>query len=106
MERPSTTDPNGRLKCGCVKVISIRRAVEVIVDELKELIDSRDMEEAKEELSDVCFSIGRLLGAIIGKTYVAVPYDRRCQDKRIKRLKEHGCIRSKRNLVRGRCPNE
>lgn len=106
MVRPSTTDPNGRLKCGCVKVITVRKAVGVIYDEVKELLESRDIEEAKEELSDVCFSIGRLLGAIIGKTYVAVPYDGRCQDKRVKRLKEHGCIRSKRNLVKGRCPNE
>lgn len=106
MARPSTTDPNGELKCGCVKVIPVKKAIGVIFDELKELIGSRDMEEAKEEMSDVCFSIGRMLGAIIGKTYVAVPYDSRCQDKRVKRLKEHGCIRSRRNLVNGRCPNE
>lgn len=106
MTGQGTTDPNGALKCGCVKVITVRNAIGIIFDELKELMESRDMEEAKEEMSDMCFSVGRLLGSIIGKTYVAVPYDRRCQDKRIKRLKEYGCIRSKRNLVNGQCPNE
>ena len=30
MVGPSTTDPNGRLKCGCVKVITVRKAVGVI----------------------------------------------------------------------------
>ena len=100
-----TTDPNGPLRCGCVKVITVRHALKVILDEAIEFIQSKTIEEAKEEASDVCFSIGRLLGAVIGRTYVRVPYDGRCQVKRATRLMEHGCIRSKRNLVDGKCPN-
>ena len=92
-----TTDPNGPLRCGCVKVITVRHALKVILDEAIEFIQSKTIEEAREEASDVCFSIGR--------TYVRVPYDGRRQAKRARRLMEHGCIRSKRNLVDGRCPN-
>ena len=105
MDIPVTTDPNGTLKCGCVKVITVRHALRVIIDEAIEFTQSKTIEEAKEEASDVCFSIGRLLGAVVGRTYVPVPYDGRCQAKRAKRLREYGCIRSRRNLVDGRCPN-
>lgn len=74
--------------------------------ELWELLKVRTWNDAKDEWSDVCYAIGLLLGCMVGKPYVHVPGDEMHIAKKMKRMAEHGCIRSPRNLINGKCPSE
>jgi len=71
-----------------------------IISELGEII----AEPSRDELSDIAYGIGRLLGSVVRRSYVRVPGDRRHVAKIQERMVEYGCIRSRRHLVDGACP--
>ena len=62
------------------------------------------VEDLKDEVSDVMFGLGRLLGYVCGKVYVSVWFDERHVRKIENRMEEYGCVRSRRHLVNGMCP--
>ncbi len=79
------------------------KRVKEIWDEVCEVCEARSMEELKDEVSDVMFGVGRLLGYVCGKVYVSVWFDGRHVKKIERRMEEYGCVRSKRHLVEGKC---
>lgn len=87
--------------CPCVGVLSVKEAVGHILDETRELVTGPSLDE----ISDVCFAAGRAIGALLGRAYVSVPFDARHREKMRVRMAEHGCVRSARHLVNGRCPS-
>jgi hypothetical protein len=77
--------------------------------EIYELIDAikkKDREEIKDELSDIAWGIGRMLGNMLGKPYVRIPGDSAHYHKCVGRMQEYNCMRSKRFLIDGQCPNK
>jgi NTP pyrophosphatase (non-canonical NTP hydrolase) len=95
-----------RMFCGCVKNErgEFCSRVKEIWDEVVEVFGSRSVEELKDEVSDVMFGLGRLLGYVCGKVYVSVWFDERHVRKIENRMEEYGCVRSRRHLVNGMCP--
>jgi hypothetical protein len=91
--------------CGCLKNEKgeFWNRVKEIWDEVCEVCEARNMEELKDEVSDVMFGLGRLLGYVCGKVYVSVWFDERHVKKIERRMEEYGCVRSKRHLVDGKC---
>ena len=73
-----------------------------IWDEMKEFFE----EPSLDEFSDVMFGFGRLLGGLLNKRYVRMPFDRNHIEKIEKRYEKYACIRSERHLVDGRCPSK
>lgn len=102
--------------CGCMDVRSPKQGFADIfsrelVDgklrgEIWELIEVKNWEEFKDELSDIAWGFGRILGGLRNKAYVRVPGDRIHYEKVIARMNEYGCMRSKRFLVGGECPSK
>lgn len=91
----------GALWCGCLDRVPLRRACRDVTDELLELIK----EPSYDELSDVCFGIGRLLGSLTGVPYRPVPFAGPHIEKVAARMQEYGCVRSRRHLRDGHCPS-
>lgn len=91
--------------CGCMKTLGTGQALRDIRDEAWELTKARNLEDARDEISDVMYGIGRLLGSFLKKPYVRVLGDGLHISKIEKRMQEYGCIRSKRWLQNGRCPS-
>ena len=87
--------------CRCMQPVPVRQALRDIADETVELL----REPSRDELSDIAYGIGRLLGALTGRTYVPVPGGARHVRKIEERMAEYGCIRSRRHLLDGRCPS-
>jgi len=97
--------------CGCWKVRGLKdgwldmfglemkkngeRSGEVF--ELINAIKKWDKEEVLDEISDMCWGVGRLIGGLFGKEYVRIWGDRRHYLKVKERFDECGCIRSKNN---------
>ena len=73
--------------------------------ELWELFEVKSFEEFKDELSDISWGFGRILGGFLKKPYVRIPGDGIHFDKVASRVEEYGCIRSPRFLVDGQCPS-
>jgi hypothetical protein len=73
--------------------------------EIYELFEVKSFEEFKDELSDIAWGIGRIIGGLMNKPYVRIPGDGIHYNKVVDRIKEYGCMRSKRFLVDGKCPN-
>jgi hypothetical protein len=67
------------------------------VFELINAIKKMDKEEILDEISDMCWGVGRLIGGLVGKEYVRVIGDKRNYKKVKERFEECGCIRSKNN---------
>ena len=88
--------------CPCSAKLSVKDSLRELAAESVELF----REPSRDELSDVCYAVGRLLGAASGRKYVKVPGDKLHIDKVNARLLEYGCIRSKRHLVAGVCPKK
>jgi len=101
--------------CGCMQVRSWRDGVadlfsRELVDgkrrgEFYELLEVRSIAEFKDELSDISWGVGRIVGGLFKKAYVRVPGDGIHYHKVVARVEEYGCMRSKRFLVEGKCPN-
>ena len=91
--------------CGCLtnEKGELGKRLKEIWDEVVEVFEAKDWEEVKDEVSDVMFGVGRLVGYVCGRVYVSVWYDGRHVRKIEKRFEEYGCVRSKRNLVGGKC---
>jgi hypothetical protein len=102
--------------CGCMEVRSPKEGFADIfsrelVDgkpkgELWELFEVKSFAEFKDELSDIAWGIGRIIGGFLNKAYVRVPGDQIHYEKVASRVSEYGCMRSKRFLVNGECPNK
>lgn len=101
--------------CGCMEVRSYKEGVADLfsrekVDgklrgEIWELLEARTWKEFKDELSDIAWGVGRIIGGFTGKAYVRIPGDGIHYQKVVKRIEDYGCMRSKRFLIEGRCPN-
>lgn len=87
--------------CKCLDVLGVWYALKCIIDEVVEFV----REPSRDELSDICWGVGRLVGALLGKVYVRVPGDRLHYEKVMSRYEEYGCVRSRRFLVDGSCPS-
>jgi len=102
--------------CGCMEVRSPKEGFADIFSrelvkgkpkgELWELFEVKSFAEFKDELSDICWGIGRIIGGFRGKAYVRVLGDQIHYEKVVARVNEYGCMRSKRFLVGGECPNK
>lgn len=102
--------------CGCMQVRPWRDGLADIfsrelVDgkrrgEIYELFEVKSFEEFKDELSDIAWGIGRIIGGLRKKAYVRIPGDSIHYYKVVNRINEYGCMRSKRFLIDGKCPNE
>jgi hypothetical protein len=104
-DSPPIVKPMTRLSsdaCHCSAKLSVKDSLRELASESVELLK----EPSRDELSDVCYAVGRLLGALSGKSYVKVPGDKLHIDKVNARLLEYGCVRSKRHLVAGVCPTK
>jgi len=88
--------------CDCHKAIALKQAVRDIRDEWTELKEEPSMDE----LSDVLYGVGRLLGSLIRVPYIRIPGDGLHVKKINDRMQEYGCIRSKRHLIDGSCPSK
>jgi hypothetical protein len=91
--------------CGCFAVLSVKDAARDILDELKEFIGANSRDEILDELSDICFGIGRLAGALTQRAWVPIPGSSRHVVKISDRMRANGCIRSPRHLRNGSCPS-
>lgn len=100
-----TTEPSS-VWCGCLRPLSPRAALGDVLSEARELVSSRSRDDFLDEASDVCFGVGRLLGALVRRTYVPVPFAKRHKAKIAERMASHGCVRSARHLEDGRCPSQ
>lgn len=88
--------------CKCHGTLTLKEALHGLTDEMVELIE----EPSRDELSDVTYSLNRLAGALVRKPYIGLfPYAKLHKEKVEKRMLEHGCIRSKRHLIDGKCPS-
>jgi hypothetical protein len=89
--------------CGCItnKEGELGQRIADIWDEVVELTEVKSWDEFLDEWSDVMFGIGRLVGYFWGAKYVSVYGDERHVKKIQDRMKEYGCVRSKRHLVEG-----
>lgn len=101
--------------CGCMDVRSLKDGVADLVSrqlvdgklrgEIWELFEARSMAEVKDELSDLAWGVGRIVGGLVNKHYVRIPGDGAHYRKVVGRIEEYGCMRSKRFLIEGKCPN-
>jgi hypothetical protein len=87
--------------CACMGTLSPKQALKDLADEAVELAK----EPSRDELSDVVFAVGRLLGSLINKPLVALPGSRLHVEKISHRMQHHGCVRSVRHLQDGVCPS-
>jgi hypothetical protein len=102
--------------CGCMDVRSPKDGVadlfsRELVDgklrgEIWELLEVKNMDEFKDELSDIAWGVGRIIGGILKKPYVRIPGDGIHYRKVVERVEDYGCMRSKRFLIEGECPNK
>jgi hypothetical protein len=102
--------------CGCMDVRSPKEGFKDIfsrelVDgkprgEMWELFEVKSVAEFKDELSDIAWGVGRIVGGFLKKAYVRIPGDGIHYRKVVDRIEQYGCMRSKRFLVDGHCPNE
>lgn len=86
--------------CACAR--RPRRVLEALHDFRNEVVEFIE-EPGLEEGSDVMFTVGRLLGALLGILYVPVPGGSRCYRKMRRRFRETGCVRSLRHHPPGVC---
>jgi len=77
--------------------------IQEIWDEVVELTEVKSWDEFVDEWSDVVFGFGRLLGYFWGVKYVSLYGDQRHVQKVEARMREYGCVRSRRHLVKGMC---
>lgn len=80
-------------KCGC---LDGKHGIEPLRDEWNELLD---------ELSDVMFALGRVLGDRLGIFCLPLPFQGRHIEKMRARHAKQGCVRSSKHLVDGHCPS-
>ncbi|MBM3301604.1 MAG: hypothetical protein FJY85_16860 [Deltaproteobacteria bacterium] len=102
--------------CGCMQVRSAKDGVadlfsRQLVDgklrgEIWELFEARSMAEVRDELSDLAWGLGRIIGGFVNKPYVRIPGDGIHYRKVVDRIEDYGCLRSRRFLIEGKCPNE
>lgn len=102
--------------CGCMQVRPVKEGVadlfsRQLVDgkprgEFYELLEARTMAKFKDELSDIAWGVGRIIGGFLNKAYVRVPGDGIHYRKVVERIEEYGCMRSTRFLIEGKCPNK
>jgi len=101
--------------CACMGVRRVRDGVSDLCSrarvegklrgEIYELFEVRSFSEFKDECSDIAWGIGRIIAGMMGREYVRIPGDRGHYNKVVGRMKEYGCMRSRRFLVNGRCPS-
>lgn len=89
---------------GMCKCISKPRAIKFAIRDLFEEVVEFIINPSYDEASDIIFCIGRFFGGLIGKVYVSIPGDQLTLNKMRERVKVYGCIRSRRHLKNGRCP--
>lgn len=90
--------------CKCHDTLSFKDGVISIAEEVVEFIKSPSMDE----LSDIVYSINRMVGSLVGFPYLKlIPFlDRKHIYKIDDRMARYNCIRSPRHLINGKCPSE
>lgn len=96
--------------CACTRrVLSVRRALSDVGEEIVELFrapfhpENGFSADIGEEISDIAYATGRLIGALFGQTYCRVPGDSAALMKIKFRALTTGCIRSLRHRKDGEC---
>jgi len=94
--------------CGCVRngKGELGQRLRDLWDEVIELAEAKSVDEFWDEWSDIVFGLGRLVGYFKGVGYVRVWGDERCVYKKMRRMSEYGCTRSRRHLFCGICPSK
>lgn len=94
--------------CGCVRngPDDFVKRLSDIWDEVVELVEVKSVAEFWDEWSDIMFGMGRLVGYFKGVSYVRVWGDDSCVEKKMQRMRDYGCSRSKRHLFCGICPSK
>jgi len=82
-------------------VLAPRQALRDLLDELREFVS----EPSRDELSDIAFGLGRLLGALSRRVYVPVWGAADHVTKIADRMNTYGCVRSRRHLINDACPS-
>jgi hypothetical protein len=77
-------------------------SVRDLLDEIREWVEC----PSRDEWSDICWGVGRLIGSLSNRVYVHIPGDGMHIGKIQKRMSEYGCVRSRAHLINGKCPNE
>jgi hypothetical protein len=75
------------------EVLGVREAFRHIAEEIKEYVDSPSWDE----FSDICFGMGRLVGALLNRKYVRFPFDNLHIMKCNHRFMKYGHFRSLRH---------
>jgi len=101
--------------CKCMEVRSFKNGIadlfsrELVDGKLRgefwELFEVKNFNEFRDELSDISWGIGRILGGFLNKPYVRIPGDKMHYQKVADRMAAYQCTRSKRFLVEGHCPS-
>jgi len=94
--------------CGCVRNErgDFAQRLSDIWDEMIELVEVKSVADFWDEFSDIMFGMGRLVGYFKGLPYVRFWGDNSCIEKKMQRMREYGCTRSKRHLRCGMCPSK
>lgn len=88
-------------RCNCWKPLSIRQAVNALIDETREFV----AEPSFDEFDDVKVCWNRLVGSLINRAAVNILTTSRYDEKVALRMEQHSCIRSERHLIDRRCPS-
>lgn len=89
--------------CRCLsEKRSLSDSIKDIYNEIVDFVYFPSLESG----SDIMFSLGRLLGLLSGKNYISLPGDKKTLEKFAYRMFSYGCIRSRRHLINGKCPNK
>ena len=91
--------------CACVtnKEGEWKVRLQDIWDEVQELVQVNTWDDFLDEVSDIVFGVGRLLGYFWGVNYIHVWGDERHLAKIRARMVEYGCVRSRKHLLCGKC---
>ena len=98
----TNSSTNNEKFCACIVPLPLKDGWKFLREELEEYIH----EPSREELSDCMYAFGRMIAGIFGGVYIPMPGDKRHIVKMTKRMAQHGCTRSERHLINGRCPSK
>ena len=88
--------------CNCFRPLPFKTSLGHLTAEIKEFI----AEPSLDEFSDILRCTNRLIGGIFNRPEITVfPYPQIHIDKVQGRMNKHGCVRSERHLINGKCPS-
>lgn len=88
------------IRCNCWTPLPVGKAFKAVIDELSEFLNP-----TLDEWDDVEVCVNRLIGSFFKKACVPLLNTPLYDSKAAMRMSDHGCIRSTRHLIDGRCPS-